>query len=111
MGVRVAVVVSATLDAVVGASGGCVTGSWATIELVVALLAASERTARVLEFRHAHGGQSRGGVVLSGVVVDLMDRDSGVHDMWLDRLAVDHGLGNVSGHSPYQWGGRERRHT
>lgn len=102
MGVRVAVVVSTTLDAVVGASGGCMTGSWATIELIVALLATSERTARVLKFRHAHSGQSRGGVVLSGVVVDLMDRNSRVHNMWLDRLAVDHGLGNVSGHSPYQ---------
>lgn len=62
---------------------------------VLALLAADEGAALCLELCHGHCGESRGGVVLSGVVVDLVDRNRGVGDVRLDGLLLDHGLDSL----------------
>ena len=93
--VRVGRVRSGALDAVVGAGGGCVAWAWDTLELVVTLLTAGERTAGALELGHAHGWESRCGVVLGSVVMNLMDWHGSVHNMWLDSLAVDNRLDNM----------------
>jgi hypothetical protein len=63
-----------------------------TLELVVTLLASAEDTALGLELVHGHGWQSSALVVCSGVVVNLVDGDSGVDDVGLDDLLVDDGL-------------------
>jgi hypothetical protein len=63
-----------------------------TLELVVALLAAAEDTALGLELIHSHHWQSSGVMVSGLVVVNLVDRDSGVDNVGLDDLAVDDGL-------------------
>lgn len=55
-------------------------------EAVSTLLAAGEGTARLLELLHGDGRKSRGGVVLSSVVVNLVDGDGGVGDVRLDSL-------------------------
>jgi hypothetical protein len=57
-------------------------------ETVLALLAAGEGTALLLELGHGNGGESRGSVVLSSVVVDLVDGDGGVGDVGLDGLCI-----------------------
>lgn len=61
-------------------------GARLALEAVVALLAAGEDAALVLEVGHADGWEGGGGVVLGGVVVDLVDWHGGVHDMRLDGL-------------------------
>lgn len=55
-------------------------------ETVLALLAADEGTALCLELGHGDCGEGRGGVVLGGVVVDLVDGHGGVGDVRLDGL-------------------------
>lgn len=55
-------------------------------EAVLALLAADEGAALCLELCHGDCRKCRGGVVLGGVVVDLVDGDSGVGDVGLDGL-------------------------
>lgn len=57
-------------------------------ETVLALLTAGERAALCLELSHGDGGESRGGVVLSSVVVNLVNRNSGVGDVGLDGLCI-----------------------
>lgn len=64
-------------------------------EAVLALLAANEGTALCLEFGHGDCGERRGGVVLGGVVVDLVDGDGGVGDVRLNGLLLDHGLDSL----------------
>lgn len=59
------------------------------LETVIALLTASEDTALVLEIAHANGRESRGGVVLGGIVVHLVNGDSRVNDVRLNGLLVD----------------------
>ena len=61
-------------------------------EAVVALAAAAENAALFLELGHSHGWELRGLVVLSGVVVNLVDRDSGVDHAGLDGFLVDYRL-------------------
>jgi len=61
-------------------------------EAVLALLAAGEGTTLCLELSHGDGGKSRSGVVLGGVVVDLVNGDGGVGDVRLNGLLLDHGL-------------------
>jgi len=63
-----------------------------TLKLVEALLTAAENTSLRLEFTHGHGRQSSGLVVGGCVVVNLVDGDSGVDNIWLDDLLVDNGL-------------------
>lgn len=63
-----------------------------TLELVVALLAASESTALGLELLHGHGWESSSLMVGSLIMVDLMDRDSGVDHVGLDGLLLDNRL-------------------
>merc|ERR1712071_524928 len=63
-----------------------------TLKPIVTLLAASEYTTLFLEPGHADGGKSRSGVDLSGVMVDFVDRDSGVDDGSLDGFALHNGL-------------------
>jgi len=72
-----------------GAGGASNHGAWLTLETVVALLTACEDTALLLEVGHADGWESRSTVVLSRVVVDLVDWDGGVNDVWLNDLLVD----------------------
>ena len=55
-------------------------------EAILALLAADERAALCLELGHGDGGESRCGVVLGGVVVDLVDGNGGVGDVRLNGL-------------------------
>ena len=64
-------------------------------EAVLALLAANEGTALCLELGHGDCGERRGGVVLGGVVVDLVDGDGGVGDVRLNSLLLDHGLDSL----------------
>lgn len=55
-------------------------------EAVLALLAASEGTALLLELGHGDRREGRGRVVLGGVVVNLVDGDSGVGNVRLNGL-------------------------
>lgn len=82
------------LDAVASALCRGVTWLRAALEGIGALFTTGERTALALELGHAHGWESSGGVVLGSVVVDLVNGDSGVHDVWLDGLLVDDRLGD-----------------
>lgn len=61
----------------------------ATIDKVRLLTTSAKGAALLLEFVHGDGRQCRGGMVLSGVVVDLMDGLGCVHDVRLDRLCGD----------------------
>jgi hypothetical protein len=63
-----------------------------TLKLVVALLAAAKDTTLGLELVHGHGGQSSGSVVGSSIVVDLVNRNSGVYNIGLNNLLLNHGL-------------------
>ena len=71
---------------------GTTDGAGLTLETVVTLLAASQDTTLLLKVGHGDGRKSRGAVVLSGVVVNLVDGDSGVDNVRLDGLLVDDGL-------------------
>lgn len=66
---------------------------WAAVLTVCALVAAAERSSILLELLHAHGRQCGGGMVLCGVVVDLMDGLGGVDNVRLDsfyaRVSID----------------------
>lgn len=62
------------------------------LESVLLVLAASMRSAVLLELGHADSGQSGGSVVLSLIVMCLVNWDSGVHDVRLYGLLVDDGL-------------------
>lgn len=78
-----------------GASGGSVgaaNSAGLTLEAIVALLTASQDTTLLLKVGHGDGRKGRGGVVLSSVVVNLVDRDGGVDNVRLDGLLVDDGL-------------------
>ena len=66
--------------------GGGVGGLGLADEAVGTLLAAGKGTAGLLELLHGDSGKGRGGVVLSGVVVDLVDGDGGVGDVRLNGL-------------------------
>jgi hypothetical protein len=55
-------------------------------EAILTLLTADERATLCLELSHRDCGEGRGGVVLGGVVVDLVDGDGGVGDVGLDGL-------------------------
>lgn len=76
-----------------GGAGGTAKGTanraWLTLETVVALLAAGQNTTLLGELRHGDGWESRGGVVLSSVVVNLVDWHGGVDNVRLDGLLVD----------------------
>jgi len=90
--VAAVVVVVVGFDAVAGALCRGVTWLRAAVEGIGTLFTAGKGTALALEFGHAHGWESSGGVVLGSVVVDLVDWHGGVHDVWLDSLLVDDGL-------------------
>lgn len=77
-----------------GGSGsvGAANSAGLTLEAIVTLLAASQDTTLLLKVGHGDGRESRGGVVLSSVVVNLVDRDGGVDNVRLDGLLVDDGL-------------------
>jgi len=62
------------------------------LETVVAFLTAGKDTTLSLELLKGDSGECRGGVVLGGVVVDLVDGDGGVDDVRLDGLLVHNGL-------------------
>lgn len=59
-------------------------------EAVLALLAADEGATLCLELGHRNCRESRGGVVLGGVVVNLVDGNGGVGDVRLDGLCCWH---------------------
>jgi len=58
----------------------------AALELVPTFLAAGERATLPLELLHAYSWESRGGVVLRGIVVNLVDWLSRVDNMGLNGL-------------------------
>jgi len=62
------------------------------LKAVVAFLAAAEHTALLLELRHVDRRQFGSRVEFGRLVMDLVDRDSGVDDVGLDRLLVDYRL-------------------
>jgi len=81
---------AATTEGVVaGAAEGLVNWAWCTGELISALLAAAEVSARSLELAHGHGRKLGDGVELGLVVVNLMHWDSGVDNGWLDNLFLN----------------------
>jgi len=104
VGSRLEVTVTGMLDAV-GVVGGLVSESfsnahargttdvlWDAFELIVALLATGESSALGLELIHSHCRQS-GSLVVGGlIVVNLMDRDGGVHYAGLNGLLLNNGL-------------------
>jgi len=53
---------------------------------------AAEGAAVALELVHGHGREGGGAVVTGRFVVDFVDRDGGVHDVWLDGFLLDDGL-------------------
>lgn len=61
-------------------------------EAIVALLAAPENTALLLELAHVDGWKLGCGVVLGGVVVNLVDGYGRVDDAGLDGLLLDYRL-------------------
>lgn len=65
---------------------------WLAIEGCVVVLATSERSSLRLELIEADSWKNRRLVVLGSVVVDLVNWNSGVGDVWLDSLALDHWL-------------------
>lgn len=67
-------------------------GARFTLKSIVALFAATENTALALEVGHADSWESGGGVVLSSVVVNFVNRHSGVYDVRLNGLLVDNRL-------------------
>lgn len=66
--------------------------SWLAVERISALLTSSESTALLPELGHGDGREGGGSVVLGFVLVDLVDRDGGVNNGWLDGLLFDDGL-------------------
>lgn len=75
-----------------GTSKNVSLGSGLTLETIPTLVAAGQTTAGALEFVHADGGESRGGVVLGLVVVDFVDGDGGVDDVRFNRLLLHNRL-------------------
>lgn len=65
------------------------------LESVVALATTTKDTALLLELSEGHCGKLRSPVVGGGVVVDLVNGDSFVHDIGLDSLLVDDGLNGL----------------
>jgi len=49
-----------------------------------------------LEICHADSGQGRGRVMLRFVLVNLVNRNGGVDDRWLDGLLVDNWLDGLN---------------
>lgn len=68
---------------------------WHTLELVVALLAATKYTALVLELVHGHGRQSGRLMVGSSVVVNLVNGNGGVNNVRLNDLLLDDRLDSL----------------
>jgi len=63
-----------------------------TLESIILLLAAGERTTLLLELIDAKSGEFGSIVVCGGVVVYLVNGDSSVDDIGLNSLLVDNGL-------------------
>lgn len=69
-----------------------------TLEPIIALTTAAEDAAFLLEVGHAHSGKLRRFVMGSSIVMNLMNRDSGVNNVRLDgfyQISIrDRGNGN-----------------
>lgn len=87
-----AMVESGRTHLTVAAAKSAADGARLTLEAVVALLAPSEDTPLLLEVTHADSWEGRGGVMLSGVVVDLVNGHGRVDNVRLNGLC-----GRVSG--------------
>jgi len=61
----------------------------AALEVIASLAATLKDATLLLELRQADGGEGGGAVVLGRLVVNLVDRDSGVDNLGLDNLLVD----------------------
>lgn len=68
---------------------------WAAIEGVRSLITSGQGTALLLVVCHADSWELRCSMMLSGVMVNLMDRNCGVDNMWLDSLLVDDWLNGL----------------
>jgi hypothetical protein len=65
------------------------------LKLVKALLSTAEDTSLGLELVHGHGRQSSCLVVSGCVVVNLVNGDSGVDNIWLNNFLVDNRLDSL----------------
>jgi hypothetical protein len=74
------------------ATKGTTNSLWLAGKSVSALLATAQVATLVFELIHSDGRELGSSVVLSLVLVDLMNRDGGVDDGWLDRLLLYDGL-------------------
>jgi len=64
----------------------------AAIPFSMHMVLAAEGATVALELVHGHGREGGGSVVAGCFVMDFMDRDGGVHDVWLDGFLLDDGL-------------------
>lgn len=62
---------------------------WLSSKCISAFLTSSQVSALALELVHANSRQVSGIVVLRLVLVNFVDWDGGVHNVWLDSLLVD----------------------
>ena len=65
------------------------------VKVAGALVVAAQDTTLLLELVNAHWRQGGGAVDLGGFVMDLMNRDGGVHDLGLDNFLLDDGLDSL----------------
>jgi hypothetical protein len=63
--------------------------SWLALESICTLLATTKVTALVLELIHANSWELGSCVVLGLVLVNLVDRNGGVNDGWLNSLLLN----------------------
>jgi len=73
-------------------SEGTANSLWLTGESITSLFASGQSTALALELVHGDRGQLGGCVVLGLILVDFVDRDSGVNNGRLNCLLLDDGL-------------------
>jgi len=71
------------------ASKGTTNRSWLTSKSISALLTTRKVSSLSVELIHGHGRQRGSSVVLGLILVNLVDRDSGVNNGWLNSLLLD----------------------
>ena len=80
------------MTGVVGGESGRVGWIRAAVPFGVACLMSSEGAANLLELIHSHGGEGLRLVDPGSIVVSLVDRNSGMDNLWLDGFPMDDGL-------------------
>lgn len=88
-GVVTCVVAGATRHARGRTSQSTTNSFWLTLEAIIALLATGKATTLLLEIGHADSRKGRCRVMLGLILMDLVDRDGGVDNRWLNSLLLD----------------------